>query len=512
MLREGVEHGGGSQAWLSLARLEQRAGRADAALAALEQAEATQSERDERIAFLKGDLLVELGRIDAAEALLDDFEEESYRELLRGRILLVRGEPAQALAAFESGLRRWPNNAGARFLAALAARAIGDEARAVAELRESVRVDAGATDAALVLATLALARGAPQEALDAARLFVERRGRQRPEGYRVAIRALRALGRDDAARRTTEELRDAGFPLEAALERAELEAAAAGGGEAGARAALEALRASGLDPRAPGHEPLLRARAERLLEAGRGSEALAAVQDALSHDPERASLHALHGAVLVRLGRAEDARAAFERALALDPDEGHARAGLAALAHQSGDLARALALYDEAARALPDDPAPAYAAARIELDRGRAEAARARLDALVRRHPGHAGARNDLAWLLASRGEELDRALALAEGARQLAPSPEVLDTLGFVHLQRGDAERAAALFEEALAASPDAPTIRFHLGLALARRGEHERAAEAFRRALAAGPFPEADAARAELARLAAPAPEAAP
>src|SRR5690606_6180848 len=136
------------------------------------------------------------------------------------------------------------------------------------------------TDAALLLATLALARGAHEEALDAARLFVERRGRRRPDGYRVAIRALRALGRDDAARRTSDELRDAGFPLEAALERAELEAAAAGGGEAGARAALEVLRASGLDPRERAHEPLLRVQAERLLEAGRGGEALAAVQEA----------------------------------------------------------------------------------------------------------------------------------------------------------------------------------------------------------------------------------------
>ena len=46
-----------------------------------------------------------------------------------------------------------------------------------------------------------------------------------------------------------------------------------------------------------------------------------------------------------------------------------------------------------------------------------------RLRALVGRDPGHAEAANDLAWLLADQGDDLDIALSLAERAARLAPA-----------------------------------------------------------------------------------------
>ena len=121
----------------------------------------------------------------------------------------------------------------------------------------------------------------------------------------------------------------------------------------------------------------------------------------------------------------------------------------------------------------------------------------------MKREPGHAGSRNDLAWMLAQQNQDLDRALALAEEAHRLDPSPEITDTLGYVLMQRGQTDRAVELLEKAVAQRPDAPSIRYHLALALDRKGEKQRALEALRQALQAGPFPEAEAAKSELARL---------
>ena len=56
---------------------------------------------------------------------------------------------------------------------------------------------------------------------------------------------------------------------------------------------------------------------------------------------------------------------------------------------------------------------------------------------------------------------------------------------------------------EQAVAQKPDDPGFRYRLGLALARSGRDAAAREAFTRALATGSFPEAEQARAELARL---------
>lgn len=498
LLTEAIELVGSAQAWAALAEFERRTGHPKQALEALEQAEKAAPQESEQLLFMKADLLVDTGQIEAAEKLIDTFTEPSFRDLLKGRVLLAKNEPRAALDAFEAGLRRWPNNAGGRYLAALAARDIGDFDRAISELRDSVRADAAATDAALLLATLEAARGNHKDAVEAATLYVEQRGGSRPDGYRVGIRSLIAQGQFDNARKAVKQMRDAGFALEATLLEAELESAAAGPARA-----VAVLRASGLDPNAPANEAVLRALADGLLSGGHADEALQAVDRALAKDPERATLHELRGVVLLRLARQDDAQAAFEKALALDADNARALTGLAELAFGRGDAAKALELYDEAARANPADIAPVYAAAQLALATNDRASAEQRLEEVIRRDPGHAAARNDLAWLLAQSGENLDRALSLAQLAYQMDASPDIADTLGWVHLQRGENQAASELFETALAARPDAASIRYHLGLALARQGEEQRALEALRKALEAGPFPEADAARSELARL---------
>ncbi len=134
---------------------------------------------------------------------------------------------------------------------------------------------------------------------------------------------------------------------------------------------------------------------------------------------------------------------------------------------------------------------------------GDRESAEARLREVVRIFAGHVGARNDLAWLLADGGEDLDLALSLAEAAIQMSPEPETLDTLGFVHLRRGELEPAVEVLDRALAIGGKSPSIYYRLGTALGRSGETERAREMLKRALEAGAFPEADDARRQLAQL---------
>ena len=100
-------------------------------------------------------------------------------------------------------------------------------------------------------------------------------------------------------------------------------------------------------------------------------------------------------------------------------------------------------------------------------------------------------------------GGDLDRALTLSEEATRLSQEPEILDTLGYVHLKRGEASAAAVVLEKAVSGRESSPSIRYRLGTALSQLGETERAREMLTLALAAGSFPEADEARQELAQL---------
>ena len=499
LLKEAVELLGSAAAWAQLSDFERRNGNLEPALEAIDEGMKAAPTRSDQLLFAKAELLIELGRLDEAEQLIEGGSNQAFKDLVRGRILLARGDASAALAAFEEGLRRWPGNAGGRYYAALAARELGDWDRAAEEFRQSVRADAAATDAALLLANLELARGNREDAAGMANVYISKRGGSRPEGYLVLIQARTAAGNFQAARESASALEQAGFPVEAAVARAGIETAASG-----PAAATAALRASGLDLTDPANESALRALIESLLAAGQADEAVGAARRATAAHSDASSLRELEGAVLLRAGRDADAQAAFEKALAIDPGNARAKSGLAEIAARAGDPQRAIALYDEAARANPKDAAPAYAAAQLVLAGGDRAGARERLEQVVRKNPGQAGAHNDLAWLLADSGEDLDRALVLARTAYAIDPSAEVTDTIAYVHLQRGEVDQSVELFEQAVAKKPESPSIRYHLGLALARQGERGRAETALREALDAGPFPEAEAARSELARLA--------
>jgi tetratricopeptide (TPR) repeat protein len=145
--------------------------------------------------------------------------------------------------------------------------------------------------------------------------------------------------------------------------------------------------------------------------------------------------------------------------------------------------------------------------ARLQMERGRLDEARALLEAALAERSDLPGAKNDLAYVLAVQGVELDRALQLAQEAYQaLDDEAATADTLGFVYLRKGLHDAAARQFDLAVELANDAgaphPLLYYHHGLALAALTEHARAARAFETALRLDPaFPEAEAARRALA-----------
>src|SRR6185369_1899307 len=83
--------------------------------------------------------------------------------------------------------------------------------------------------------------------------------------------------------------------------------------------------------------------------------------------------------------------------------------------------------------------------------------------------PDNTIAMNNLAFLLAERGEDLDQALGFARRAMELAPEDvEIIDTAGWVQWKRGQTDEAIGLFAEALGKTPGNDGYRQHLMLAL--------------------------------------------
>ena len=498
LMAEGARSSGDPQSWLHLAGVRRTNGDPPGALEAIDEAIALAPNAPE-LKFARADILIDLGRIDEAEAYAAQIEEDTFLRVLRGRIALERGNPKEALAQIGPAIEQWPTNAGARILAARAAYELGDEARALSELREASRAEPKDTDAALLLARLLYARGDYEQSAEFAWRHVTQRGTGGAEAHRIGVRADVARGEYDEARRFVADLRKkGGFDGVALSEEARIAAR-----EKGSAAGVAVLRAQASKLGDPAYEDPLHALVELEVGSGHVKEARALVDGIAAKRADSAPLQALRGELAFAAGDRAAAAAAFESALKLDPKSAPALAGQAKIARADGHTAEAVALLDRAAAEGQGDPRYAYEAAQALLAAGDTAAARKRLETLLSQHPEDGAAANDLAWLLASEGQDLDRAVQLAERARRVVGGAEVLDTLGFVQLQRGDANAAIGAFEEALRVRPGYATARYHLGLALALKGDRDGARNALRTALDAGSFPEAEQARTELAKL---------
>jgi len=439
------------------------------------------------------------GNYARAEEIASSMKEPSYRSLIRGSVKLGMGDPKGALQLLESGLRLWPNNSGARYLAGQAALQMGDLERALAEYREATRISENQTNASLAMARIYFSLQKYQAALQFAERHIQSRPFENADAYVIGIRAAAAEENWAKAQNLLAKL----GTREGTLNIAVVEHAGVMRTKEGPEAAIEAVESSGLDLTDSANVMALTSLAMDKVTLGQQNEALALVDKALANAASNPPLLDVRARLLARMGRDEEALAAISKALETDPNFAPALEVRAQYAEQAGKFAAALADFDQAAQSDPENPEYPYRAARLALRLGNLEEAQRRLRKVVSLAPGHVGATNDLAWQLAEEGEDLDLALDLAKRAIQLERGMQTLDTLGWVQLKRGDVDAALNSFEAALELQPDAASVRYRLALALARKGDSQAARENLSRAISMDAFPEVQAAKAELARL---------
>ena len=125
---------------------------------------------------------------------------------------------------------------------------------------------------------------------------------------------------------------------------------------------------------------------------------------------------------------------------------------------------------------------------RLYLAESNVERAKAMFEKVLEEHPDNAGAKNDLAFLLAEKGEDLDRALRMAQEAQEtLGKNPSAADTVGYVFYHKALYEAAIQQFRYALELSATSgkgnpSAYHYHAGLALRALGRDGQAAESLR------------------------------
>lgn len=131
--------------------------------------------------------------------------------------------------------------------------------------------------------------------------------------------------------------------------------------------------------------------------------------------------------------------------------------------------------------------------------------ARQRFEKVIAIDPRAPVAANNLAWMYAESGQNLQQAVKLAEAAAEAMPDrADVLDTLGWVYFRNDLPGLAVPPLTRAVAKDPRNPTYYFHLGLAQRLAGNPAGARQSLQKSLELNSgHPDADEARRVLAAL---------
>jgi Tfp pilus assembly protein PilF len=215
-------------------------------------------------------------------------------------------------------------------------------------------------------------------------------------------------------------------------------------------------QASKKEPREPSTQELVR-QAQSLLGAGRVSEALQTMDEALAKDPDNARLHSAYGTICFQAARYKEAEEAFLNALVRDPYLTDARNFLGAVYAQTGREAEAEEQFKKALRD-PAYPTPEKVYLNLGLlyrDQGKDEEAVQQFRTAVEINPKFYQAHFELA-------STLDRLGRLAEAARMYEiaepdyrQSAEYHYRLGFTYFRLGDKLRARGSLERARSVAP---------------------------------------------------------
>lgn len=225
---------------------------------------------------------------------------------------------------------------------------------------------------------------------------------------------------------------------------------------------------------------------EGLRESQRNDEALELLRSGELPLPDVA-LDIQEVETLRRAGR-EDAARRLLRDIATSEDPQRKMA--AGLIHrQWGEAARSVALLEEAAAARPEHLGGLYVLAQAYYEDGRKEDAEETLRRLLSEQSDIASALNDLGYMLAEEGRDLEEARRMTERAVRLDPdNGAYVDSLGWALFRLGRLDEAQKYLERAARLMPDDPEILEHLGDVYRARGDHGAAQRAYRRALEVG------------------------
>lgn len=417
------------------------------------------------------------------EEILAETPFQPQAEFVRGKAYLASGDSDKGIEAFRAAAEGRPDWAQAHFALGSALASTSQFSLARIEIARALELDPAIHQARRILASIHQGLGEHEYAIEQGRRYLQIDPDHNATRVLVA-QSLIKLGKYEMALKELNDLpvdqRDAGLLFALGRIYASLAQPAEARGYL-----IQVLEL------APHNEKALRT----LFTIDRSNEANFAdtkqrIIAAVKANPDEARIVQLHGMVRFTEGDLEAAEAEFIRATELSTGDIEAYQQLARFYTLTGRTDETIETYEKAIQLQPTSARLHHFLALLYEAQGELERAEKSYENAIKYDDNHAFAKNNLAYLLADTGKDLDRALDLAQDAKALLPDDaNAADTLGWVLFKRGVSGAAVGYLKESVEnADSDDPALgvmRHHLAQAYEADGDQTRAAEVLKMAL---------------------------
>ncbi len=421
------------------------------------------------------EVLATEGSHDQAEkivaGLLKDDSKDPEALALHATLLLASGDPRQAKAAvaeLQPLIAKMPRNATLHFNLGRAYMGLKSPDKAREQLEAALRLDPHHAPAKLAWAELALERGEPGQAVQATSEVLSE------DSTNLAARLIRARAFVDMA-----EPAKAREELATALQ---MDPASKDGREQLAELDFRQHRYKEAEE---GFRALLQANDSRAIEGflkteiaqGQFERAIQFASDQVKRSPDSRRARLALAETLFAAGSYNAAAAQLQ--ILIDKDGSGAKSttlylqmGEAKL--NGGDVSGASAAFQTARQQAPSDARAVLDLALLYDRTGRSEQARKEYEIVIQLQPENATALNNLAYLEAEAGMDLNQALAHAQRAQQQLPGDlDVQDTLALVYVRKNLTNEGIRMLRDLVSRKPDSAPFHLHLALALYQKGD---------------------------------------
>jgi tetratricopeptide (TPR) repeat protein len=229
---------------------------------------------------------------------------------------------------------------------------------------------------------------------------------------------------------------------------------------------------------------------ETLASQNKMPEATRKIEEALAREPDRRDLKLALANLYDRSEHYDQAIKIFEDMLRADPKSADLLSRLGETQRRKGDVNAAIATFQRASQSAPNNSRALLQLGLLMDGTGRREQARPIYEQVLRIEPDNAIALNNLAFIKAEEGSDLDEALTMAQKARQKMPSSAFIkDTLGWIYIKKNLPDDAIRTLKEIVTEEPGNPSFRFHYGMALMQKGDKASARRELETALRNNP-----------------------